>query len=175
MVLMRWRGCGHQSGRSSRSNSAPSQLGRVRFDPGQPRFQRLPGAADANCWSQALPSGTGFEAAQASLMSSARCLRTTTPAAPARCATRVESAQHSEQWHQYMKRHRQREEGALPRVQAAMGVQARGVHTRKVHELYKYHNTWAGARNRTVLCDTPALDTPALWTCTLWETYRTIT
>ena len=45
--------------------------GRVRFDPGQPRVQQLPGAADANCWCQTLPTGTGFEAAQVSLVSCA--------------------------------------------------------------------------------------------------------
>ena len=37
--------------------------------PGSPRVQQLPGAADANPWCQTLPSGTGFEAVQVSLMS----------------------------------------------------------------------------------------------------------
>ena len=48
-----------------------SELGRVRFDPGQPRVQQLPGAADANPWCQTLPAGTSFEAAQVSLVSCA--------------------------------------------------------------------------------------------------------
>ena len=45
-----------------------SELGRVRFDPGQPRVQQLAGAADANPWCQTLPAGTSFEAAQVSLV-----------------------------------------------------------------------------------------------------------
>ncbi len=55
----------------------PVQLGAVselaegsifRFDPGRPRVQQLPGATDTNPWCQTLPSGTGFEAASASLV-----------------------------------------------------------------------------------------------------------
>eukprot|EP01043_Picozoa_sp_COSAG02_P042639 COSAG02_NODE_3640_length_6441_cov_4.363923_2_plen_242_part_00 len=85
VALMRWWGCGYRVGRSSRSNSVPSQLAgrRVRFDPGQPRVQQLPGATDTICWCEMLPLGTGFAAAQASL-GVARCLRSTTPTAPAR-------------------------------------------------------------------------------------------
>ena len=75
-VLAR-RSCGGAVGGTGRAGGAGptrcrrSWLGRVRFDPGQPRVQQLPGAADANCWCQTLPSGTGFEAAQVSLVSCA--------------------------------------------------------------------------------------------------------
>ena len=60
-----------REGRTGGARGRRSELGRVRFDPGQPRVQQLPGAADANCWCQTLPSGTGFEAAQVSLVSCA--------------------------------------------------------------------------------------------------------
>ena len=53
----------------ARASATPDELGRAGFDPGQPRVQQLPGAADANPWCQTLPSGTGFEAASASLVS----------------------------------------------------------------------------------------------------------
>ena len=43
--------------------------GACRFDPGQPWVQQLLGTVDANPWCQTLPSGTGFEAVQVSLMS----------------------------------------------------------------------------------------------------------
>ena len=60
-----------REGRTGGARGRRSELGRVRFDPGQPRVQQLPGAADANCWCQTLPAGTGFEAAQVSLVSCA--------------------------------------------------------------------------------------------------------
>ena len=60
-----------REGRTGGARGRRSELGRVRFDPGQPRVQRLPGAADANPWCQTLPSGTGFEATQVSLVSCA--------------------------------------------------------------------------------------------------------
>ena len=60
-----------REGRTGGARGRRSELGRVRFDPGQPWVQQLPGAADANPWCQTLPSGTGFEAASASLVSCA--------------------------------------------------------------------------------------------------------
>ena len=60
-----------REGRTGGARGRRSELGRVRFDPGQPWVQQLPGAADANCWCQTLPAGTSFEAAQVSLVSCA--------------------------------------------------------------------------------------------------------
>ncbi len=60
-----------REGRAGGARGRRSELGRVRFDPGQPWVQQLPGAADANPWCQTLPAGTGFEAAQVSLVSCA--------------------------------------------------------------------------------------------------------
>ena len=59
------------AGGAGPARSHRSELGRAGFVPGQPRVQQLPGAADATCWCQTLPSGTGFEAASASLVSCA--------------------------------------------------------------------------------------------------------
>ena len=60
-----------REGRTGGARGRRSELGRVRFDPGQPWVQQLPGAADANPWCQTLPAGTSFEAAQVSLVSCA--------------------------------------------------------------------------------------------------------
>ena len=65
-----------REGRNGGARGRRSELGRVRFDPGQPWVQQLPGAADANCWCQTLPSGTGFEAAPVSFL--ARAVPTST-------------------------------------------------------------------------------------------------
>ena len=45
-----------REGRTGGARGRRSELGRVRFDPGQPWVQQLPGAADANPWCQTLPS-----------------------------------------------------------------------------------------------------------------------
>ena len=57
-----------REGRTGGARGRRSELGRVRFDPGQPWVQQLPGAADANPWCQTLPAGTCFEPAQVSLV-----------------------------------------------------------------------------------------------------------
>ena len=63
----------------------------------------------------------------------------------------VEHHKHSDQWQQYMKRHREEKKEHYAHYKRQWELKHKAYRKRYFHELHKYQNTWGGARNSTNL------------------------